>query len=713
METKQTRLKNNNLGSLPVKKRPSSRLSNDGVATPSTKNEPKQHVPLEVVEKDREFSLPTSTKEIVELVDKVMGLCDFYISESAWEYLDSENLTKKQHQSLLWAVSNDNKSFFNRFDSVVRGEQTKFVQSDLIYWIYHKDSKILLASVGKSIQHAIERVISVMLDSFYSDREEEHQVMPLRSPNYPRAFIDIEDFRDWVRSAFVDLERIAARKPELLAETLAKLRYHVDVCIIEDVESDESDEADAVMHNRAMHTINGNRRKAGVVPVANVRGSVRNWTKAEWFARPKISKLTQKEKEQSWIEHTSAKSAERNVKGGPKFRRVRASASRRDESVKYARSGSQVVRRRNTDVGMASYFRSIIDPWTSKGVKIPDITTYPSSTFQIKYEFPFQSVTYNETAASTTNGFLMIVTPDPSVTILPGFPNGGTVLGLATNNDGVPFAYYSPEVESIVGAYTAIRPVSMGAICRSTDPVLLIQGTLCAALWPSYQAYPFTSVAATALTYKKFQEFLGAETGPILDGARVTTRPMDESAFLYHRKPDYGSEYGGVNDGDQMEVPFFAPGDSSVAESFFVFGPNVVYAEPYSLSSYSEYAVTVPWRGVPAIAFYGTGVPELSNYVLEIVINYEGIPDNRTWSLVQPSRQHSISATRAVKAAAMVPNITSSAKSEDFVKQNFENMNKIQQGESPPQSGVDIKGGLDTALGVAETVGEVLAMFAL
>lgn len=707
---KNVKKSNNIVGSFPLKKRPSSRQSLDTVPEVSQIPEAKV-LTTENVEapSSGDYFLPTSSVEIVELVDKIMGLCDFYIADSCWDYLNGKNLTKKQHAALIWAVSNDNKSFFNRFDSVVRGVQVKFVQSDLVYWVYHKDSKILLASVGKSIQHAIDRVTKMMLDSFFFDNED--SIYKQRSPNYPKAFIDAEDFRDWVRSVFVDLEKMAIKRPHLLAETLDRLKYHVDVCIIEDVESDESDEAEANMHNRAMHTINGNKRKVGVVPTANVRGSVRNWTKSEWLARPKIAKLTPKEKEQSWVEHTTSKNVEKQVRA-PNFRRVKAVESRRNESFKYSRAGSQIVRRRNTDQGMASYFRSIVDPWSSKGVKIPDITTYPSSTFQIKFEYPFQSVTYSETSAGTTNGFLMIITPDPSVTIMPGTPNGGTTLGLATNNDGVPNAFFSPEVESIVGAYTAIRPVSMGVICRSTDPVLGIQGRLCAALWPSYQAYPFTEVAATALTYKKFQEFLGAETGPILDGARVTTRPMDESAFLYHRKPDYGSEYGGVNNGDLMEVPFFAPGDSSVSEAFFVFGPNVAYAEPYSLDSYSNYAVTVPWRGVPAIAFYGTDVSESSNYVLEVVINYEGIPDNRAWSLVQPSKQHSVSATRAMKAAALIPPITPSARKEDFVKQGFDNMNKIQQGELPPQSGVDIKSGLSTASSVIETIAEIGAFAA-
>lgn len=406
--------------------------------------------------------------------------------------------------------------------------------------------------------------------------------------------------------------------------------------------------------NKLMHALNGNRKR---------------YTMDQWAVLPSNRGKTKSELRQSYAAHSAAEGAKVvKLVGSRTMRNGRRNSSRSRSRSGRSRSSTPAPRRsvsrnrRNTEyvtrqaIGpvreypksrehrskplgdVNSYLCSLLDPWNCKGAKIPDITTYPSSVFSVEYEFPFTVVPFfpSGTALATVNGSFILFTPDISQVILQGVPaliGGGFVLA----QDGVPNALPAPNVAAIANAYSAIRPVSFGIRIRNTGQMLTVSGRMCMALWPSTQSFPFPGTATVNITYDQFQEFLKADCSTAIAGMTTIFRPIDDSAFLYHRKTEAPFAGAIAPITGITEFPFFAPGDMSTSEAFYA----VDGAAPFDVATYTEYAFITPWRGCPAIGMFITDTEANASFVAEICINYEAIPDQRTWSLVMPTHSPS------------------------------------------------------------------------
>jgi len=111
------------------------------------------------------------------------------------------------------------------------------------------------------------------------------------------------------------------------------------------------------------------------------------------------------------------------------------------------RRTTQEVRRRSPSTSN-KYLALLMDPFTKSGAKVPDLVSYPSTTFRIQ-----QDITLTSSAFGTI-GFVMYPRPTNFYAIASQITSGSTTFSWTTSN--------AIAISSISQNYALIRPVAMG-----------------------------------------------------------------------------------------------------------------------------------------------------------------------------------------------------------------------------------------------------------
>jgi len=225
----------------------------------------------------------------------------------------------------------------------------------------------------------------------------------------------------------------------------------------------------------------------------------------------------------------------------------------------------------------SNYLYSLMYPENSIGAKVPDLVSYPSSTFQSEYSF---SLTTGATSGNTVAVQVNPVQTDgtsfyPIITY-----NNTSANGVST----VAASYNWPSYGSIISGFKFVRLVSMSLsvyfIGASTADGGIACGG-CTMVDPS-ATMPFTYDGWAALP--EMAEF------PVRQGMRIVWKPLDNTSLEYE-------ECG------------------------------------MTLTEYTS-------RGhfLPRLVYCATGLPVSSTVVrCHITANWEGIPTSDQWDLLSPT----------------------------------------------------------------------------
>lgn len=267
-------------------------------------------------------------------------------------------------------------------------------------------------------------------------------------------------------------------------------------------------------------------------------------------------------------------------------------------SLKPTKEAYEKVRaaRRLYDIKTNQYLLTLFNPFDNKGVRIPDLTAYPSSTFTVEW----------------------------NTTLVPGLVSGkyqnqlvfypqlfNCILSSSTANYVMNGGQSSPNASQISTTYKLMRPVSAGLVLKWAGAPMTARGEIGLGLVPWGQTYPATWADLLALR--------GSQSFPVLDGATAVWVPMDPSALMYRQ-----------------------------SQLFCYDTTGAVYT--YSNINY------VGFMGTPGIMVALNDVDSAGYLEVRAVINFEGIPNLGTWMPTQtqmsPVNMEDLSVAHTVAAAA-------------------------------------------------------------
>lgn len=260
----------------------------------------------------------------------------------------------------------------------------------------------------------------------------------------------------------------------------------------------------------------------------------------------------------------------------------------------------------------SDYYKTLDQPFKINGVKIPDETTFPSSTFTISYKFTQTAIAVG---APGSGNFLGLM--------IDGYQGGGMVRYASAHN-GVATVWTPlsagadpnrgplPNWADVIGVYQEVRVVSAGLSVKPSMSSLSDQGTMYAISIPAKdRSFDAGTIYQSATSFGKG---FTSVTCPVKDGgACVCYRPTDPRNFIY---------------ADPNEV---------------LPGGNINY--------------------LGGAVFAVIGCASAATFDFRIDVNYEGIPRYNTINLVSPtpSDRDSVEMDSAINAINKKPSVETGA----------------------------------------------------
>jgi hypothetical protein len=166
-----------------------------------------------------------------------------------------------------------------------------------------------------------------------------------------------------------------------------------------------------------------------------------------------------------------------------------------------------------------SYLQSLLDPVNGRGVRIPDLVTLPSSTFQAVTRF---------VVAAATNGGLTGL----GVVISPRVTDSYSIAPLGAGFFDWVGATFSPlpDVANITALFEWYRPVSMSVVAEYIGTTNSDNGSLCASLQNRVTSPSLGTYAGTVTTLANRENVY---LGPVRNGLRILWAPQDNSDLEY------------------------------------------------------------------------------------------------------------------------------------------------------------------------------------
>lgn len=174
------------------------------------------------------------------------------------------------------------------------------------------------------------------------------------------------------------------------------------------------------------------------------------------------------------------------------------------------------------------YTQTLLDPIRITGVKVPDVTSFPTSTVQLYDRVDF--------VTSTANDIGMCFSPTVAT-----YRCSNTNLNGATAWNGW---NAQADYTAFASIYHSYRPVSGCVRMWSNSSSTTNQGELACALLPAGQALSTAAMGTFDQVAKRF----GAFRGPLKSGVEMLWMPQDPASRTYRLKDDANStgQTGGV-----------------------------------------------------------------------------------------------------------------------------------------------------------------------
>lgn len=281
------------------------------------------------------------------------------------------------------------------------------------------------------------------------------------------------------------------------------------------------------------------------------------------------------------------------------------------------------------------YVRQVLDPFNTYNAVVPDVHSYPTTTFSVHTPL---------TLTTDANGRFCL------------FVRDGITYHYASNSTSAPLVYDAGwevavsttdwfagnEQAAIRGAFSAYRPVAMGVRAVYDAAPTDAAGRVAMGYFPGTQALPSTvdSDSSYALTYDAFSQYQGVITGAAISGATVTWRPMTPQN---HFRPTKTYVYKGTTDSfDELTYEGrtttwdIDPEVCAAMQGVGLADNSKLSPDQDTPSAAAELmAITLPFNS-PMLVIMGEGLPASTQVMAaEIVAHYEGVADNRGFSLVQ------------------------------------------------------------------------------
>jgi hypothetical protein len=299
------------------------------------------------------------------------------------------------------------------------------------------------------------------------------------------------------------------------------------------------------------------------------------------------------------------------------------------------------------------YVRQLLNPFETLNAVVPDIHAYPTTTFSVTTPFVLNSNADGRACIMVRDGITFhYVTSSQADPLL---YSSGWYFGDASK------WYSGNEAAAIRSTFSSYRPVAMGVRMTYDAAPVDASGRLAMGYFPGTQTMPFTSGAdfTYTLSYDAFAQYQDAITGAAISGGAVIWKPMTPQN---HFRPTKSYFYNGSNDTfAQMAYtnPQLGTGggatwdiDPEVCPSMQGLGfyeDEVTQSVSVAGAATQLNVLSLPLNS-PCLVMMAEGLPASTQcFVGEIVVHYEGIADNRSFSLVQA--QHRVATPGAMDKA--------------------------------------------------------------
>lgn len=290
------------------------------------------------------------------------------------------------------------------------------------------------------------------------------------------------------------------------------------------------------------------------------------------------------------------------------------------------------------------YVRQLLNPFENLNAVVPDVHAYPTTTFSVSTPVLLKSDASGRACLFVRDGITMhyIQNNDAAYT-------GGMIYSSGWQLQTASGGAWQPGVKqsAVRSAFAAYRPVAMGARLTYSGAPVDAAGRIAMGYFPGSVPFPSAISADVSgpLTFDDFSQFQEVITGSAINGATVVWKPMTPQNHFRPTKPTvfdafsdayenitYTSDSGASNctwDIDPEAFPAVqAIGLAAKDDSATVNTPEVA-AKLMSTS--------LPLNS-PCLTFLMEGLPASTEcFAGEIVVHYEGVADNRSFSLVQSS----------------------------------------------------------------------------
>lgn len=197
----------------------------------------------------------------------------------------------------------------------------------------------------------------------------------------------------------------------------------------------------------------------------------------------------------------------------------------------------------------ADYAKTLINPWLDLGVRIPDLSSMPTSTFQYQKNFVW---TVTNTNANTNNSILIVdLAENPGYFFCNGFAAAGTEGVWTGGTLATTVTALAPAASTMASFYDLFRVVSAGVKVKFADSDTATKGVIWGAtagatmesaqISSATKSSPFTAVNATSPwplnNASRWNDQVGVYCGPLSEGIVLRYAPSDSKCFQMI-KPD-------------------------------------------------------------------------------------------------------------------------------------------------------------------------------
>jgi hypothetical protein len=329
-------------------------------------------------------------------------------------------------------------------------------------------------------------------------------------------------------------------------------------------------------------------------------------------------------------------------------RRDKARAKMASERAKWGMTPVKNTKRgHNLQDEVDLYVRQLLDPFNTYSAVVPDVHSYPTTTFSVKTPLTVTTNADGRFCLFVRDGLTYHYVTNNTTAFSEGLIyNGGWELATSSIwNSG-------SEITAVRGAFSAYRPVAMGVRLVYDAAPVDASGRIAMGYLPGTQALPFiyNSDVNYVLPFGDYSEYMNVITGAAISGGSVVWRPMTPQNHFRPTKPKF---YSGATADTYDFMAYSNPQLGVNGPATWDLDPEVASAM-MGLSFYSDLGLisasprsaaqelnhkTIPMN-TPLLCIMGEGLPaDTQVFAGEIVAHYEGIADNRSFSLVQSQQR--------------------------------------------------------------------------